>query len=127
MGQTQTEPHSEETVLFEDKDVKITDKAVYIKWYYFPTAGTKKIQISSIRNVEKRDLGWAKARLWGMAYSRWGYWLAGDKNRFSMADFIGIDVGSRVKPSFTTASIDEVYKILKQLVRERPENVEGRT
>jgi len=44
----------EERVLFEDKDVKITNKFVYIKWYFFPFGATKKIPIKSIKKVEKR-------------------------------------------------------------------------
>lgn len=100
---------------------------VYIKWYFFPTAGTKKIPISSIKNVEKKDLGFAKGRLWGMDATRWGYWLAGDKSRFSRTDFIGIHVDSSVKPSFTTANIDQVYRILRKLVRESSEASERRS
>ena len=82
----------EERVLFEDKDVKITNKFVYIKWYFFPWGGTKKISIKNIKKVEKKELGFARARLWGMDASNWGYWLAGDKNRFSRKHFIGITI-----------------------------------
>lgn len=45
---------NEERVLFEDKDVKITNKFVFIKWYFFPWGGTKKIAIKDIKKVEKR-------------------------------------------------------------------------
>ena len=34
-----------EIILFEDKDVEITTEFLYIKWYFFPWAGTKKIPI----------------------------------------------------------------------------------
>jgi hypothetical protein len=104
-------------VLFEDKDVKITDQFVYIKWYFFPWGGTKKIALKDIKKVEKRELGWAKYRLWGMDASQWGYWLPGDKNRMSRTYFIGITVESSTKPSFTTEHVDQVYDILKDLVR----------
>lgn len=79
-------------MIYEDKDVKITNLFVYIKWYFFPFGLTKKIPIKSIKRVEKKELGWAKARLWGMDAAAWGYWLAGDKNRFSRTEFIGITV-----------------------------------
>ena len=49
----------------------------------FPWGGTKQIAIKDIKRVEKKELGFARARLWGMDASNWGYWLAGDKNRFS--------------------------------------------
>lgn len=105
-------------MLFEDKDVKISNHFVYIKWYFFPTASTKKIPIKDIKLVEKRELGFAKARLWGMDATHWGYWLAGDKSRLGRTHFIGLTlVGSSIKPSFTTESVDEIYFLLKKLVR----------
>ena len=63
-----------------------------------------------------RELGWAKGRLWGMDATQWGYWLAGDRKRFSRTHFIGVHVASSVKPSFTTASTEQVYKILRKIV-----------
>ena len=41
-----------------------------------------------------------------MDATQWGYWLAGDKSRFSRTHFIGITVCSSVKPSFTTEKVD---------------------
>ncbi len=46
-----SEIQNEEQVLFEDKDVKVTNKFVYIKWYFFPFAQTKKIAIKDIKLV----------------------------------------------------------------------------
>ena len=54
-----------------------------------------------------------------MDAAQWGYWLAGDLSRFSREEFIGINTGSSVKPSFTTANTEQVYKILKELLRTR--------
>jgi hypothetical protein len=51
-----------------------------------------------------------------MSISQWGYFLAGDKNRFSRDFFIGITVDSSIKPSFTTENTDKVYKLIKELV-----------
>ena len=103
-------------VLFEDRDVKITSKEVIIKCYYFPFGNRKVIPFSRIKKIEKRELGWAKARLWGMDVTQWGYWLAGDRKRWSRTHFIGIQVeGTDIKPSFTTENIDEVYDLLKKL------------
>jgi hypothetical protein len=57
-----------------------------------------------------------------MSLSQWGYWLAGDKNRFSRDYFIGITLDSKFfRPSFTTANTDNVYKIIKELVGEDSE------
>ena len=72
MSRQSTKSIEEEKILFEDKDVKITNQYVYIKWYFFPIGTTKKIPIADIKKVEKRELGWAKARLWGMDASNWG-------------------------------------------------------
>ena len=55
-----------------------------IKWYHFPIATSKKIRLSDIQRVERRNLGFAKYRLWGMDATAWGYWLPGDKDRPSM-------------------------------------------
>jgi hypothetical protein len=54
-----------------------------------------------------------------MDATQWGYWLAGDKSRFSRTHFIGIHLPDKyIKPSFTTQNIDEVYKLLRKLIRE---------
>lgn len=74
---------NQERVLYQDKDVRITNFHLVIKWYYFPLGLSKTIALKDIKRVEKRELGWAKARLWGMDATQWGYWLPGDKNRFS--------------------------------------------
>lgn len=60
-----------------------------------------------------------------MDASNWGYWLAGDKNRFSRTHFIGITVESSVKPSFTTEKIDEVFHILLKVMENRDEEMLG--
>jgi hypothetical protein len=65
---------------------------VIIKCYFFPLGRDKTIPIKDIKLVEKRKLGFAKARLWGMDVSHWHYWLALDKNRFSREYFIGLTV-----------------------------------
>lgn len=49
-----SEGEEAERIIFEDKDVKITNKFVYIKWYFFPFGGTKKIALRDIKKVEKR-------------------------------------------------------------------------
>ena len=71
-------------IVYEDKDVRITEKYVVIKWYFFPIATSKKIPLSKIQKVERRNLGFAKYRLWGMDIAAWGYWLPGDKDRHNM-------------------------------------------
>lgn len=53
-----------------------------------------------------------------MSASQWGYWLAGDLKRMSRENFIGVTVrDSSIKPSFTTVSTEEVYRILVRLVQ----------
>lgn len=46
----------EERVLFEDKDVKITNKFVYIKWYFFPWGGTEENFHQGFKKVEKKAI-----------------------------------------------------------------------
>jgi len=51
------------------------------------------------------------------AGDNWGYWLAGDKKRPSYKHYIGITIpNSSIHPSFTSASIDTVYNLIKELV-----------
>lgn len=40
-----------EEILYEDKDVRITNKEVVIKWYFFPIATSKKIPLKKITRV----------------------------------------------------------------------------
>jgi hypothetical protein len=86
---------------------------VYIKWYFFPWGGTKKISYKDIKKVERLELGYAKYRLWGMDGSKWGYWLPGDRKRMSREYFVGITIDSSIKPSFTSENLDNAYKIIK--------------
>ena len=38
---------------------------------------------NQIKNIEVKQLGYAKMRLWGMDLSQWGYWLPGDCSRIN--------------------------------------------
>lgn len=52
-------------VLYEDKDVTITDKEVIIKCYFFPFGNSKTIPYRKIKSVEMKNFAW-KGKLWGM-------------------------------------------------------------
>ena len=41
-------------ILYEDKDVTITDREIIIKYYYFPFGNKKKIPFSKIKGVEMK-------------------------------------------------------------------------
>jgi hypothetical protein len=102
----------QEKLLFEDKDVKITDRTLTIKCYYFPIATSKKILLTDILRVEVRPLGIAKLRLWGMDAMEWGYWFPGDCSRCSRDNYVAIYTGKCVTPSFTTENTNIIFQIL---------------
>jgi hypothetical protein len=52
-----------------------------------------------------------------MDINNWGYWLPGDIKRCARDDFIGIDVGAWVKPSFTTENTLQVYNIIFEEIK----------
>lgn len=58
-----------------------------------------------------------------MDATHWGYWLAGDRKRFSRKHFIGIHVkGASIKPSFTVENFDMVFSLIKDLIRDSRKN-----
>lgn len=96
--------HKQFKTVYEDKDVLINENEIQIKWYFFPTAGSKIIPFSKIKHVEfgGLDLLSGQGRLWGMSIGKWGYWFAGDSQRMSRNHFIAIHTNSSVKKAFTT-------------------------
>ena len=87
-------------ILYEDKDVRITDQDVKIKCYFFPIGKSKTIPYKKIKYVEMKEFSW-KGKLWGMNVTEWGYWMPGDLKRWDYDRFIAVETGSSITPSFT--------------------------
>ena len=99
-------------ILYEDKDVIITDKEVIIKCYFFPFGNSKTIPYSDINQIEIKTFAF-RGKLWGMNVTEWGYWMPGDLKRWDYEKFIAIHTKSSIKPSFTCTDMDRAYGILK--------------
>eukprot|EP00536_Pseudo-nitzschia_multiseries_P003898 jgi/Psemu1/302230/fgenesh1_kg.62_\ len=61
-------------VLYEDRFVRLTDDALVIKWYYFPTGKSKTIPRKDIDRMwvgtdPELDLTWYRKKTWGIALS----------------------------------------------------------
>lgn len=102
------------SILFEDKDVKITSKEVIIKCYYFPFAISKKIPISNIKFISFRNFAF-RGNFWGFDIEEKDCWMPPDLNRLDYDHFIAIDVGEKIIPSFTCTDMEKAYKILMEL------------
>lgn len=100
-------------VLYEDKDVKITEKEVIIRCYFFPFGNSKHIPYHKIKSVDMKNFAW-KGKLWGMNVTEWGYWMPGDLNRWDYNKFIAIETGSSVTPCFTCTNMDVAFRIIQE-------------
>jgi hypothetical protein len=104
------------SILYEDTQIIIHDNELEIKRYYFPTAGSKIIRFSDIKNIEELQLTLfnGKGRIWGMSLAP--FWYNWDNNRFWRKKAIIINTGKTINPAITPDNHDEVIKILKNKV-----------
>lgn len=100
-------------VLYDDKDVTITDREVIIKCYFFPFGNSKKIPYRKIKSVEMKTFAW-KGKIWGMNVTEWGYWMPGDLKRWDYDRFVAIETGSSITPCFTCLNMEEAYRIIQE-------------
>lgn len=101
-------------VAYDDGAVVLDDEAVTLRRYYFPTGMSKRIDYGRIQAFEARPMGWltGKGRIWGTAHP--GYWLPFDAARSRKRKLVVLDVGARVKPSFSPDDPDRVLELLSQ-------------
>ena len=103
-------------LLYEDKDVAITDHGIKIKCYFFPFANSKTIPYRKIKDIDMKNFAW-KGKIWGMNIEEWGFWMPGDMKRWDYDRFVAIDTGSRITPCFTCTDMDRAYRILVEQVQ----------
>ena len=103
--------------MYDDKTIRITDKELVIRGYYFPFGAARTIPLESLQRVELKRLtllGGAY-RLWGMgALPVWFHW---DKNRFRKKFYIELDLGNWLKIGITP---DDLQAVLAELRRRLP-------
>ena len=100
-------------ILYDDKDVTITNEGVKIKCYFFPFGNSKTIPFRKIKFVEMKNFAW-KGKVWGMNITEWGYWMPGDLKRWDYDKFIALETGSSITPSFTCLDMDKAYRIINE-------------
>jgi hypothetical protein len=98
--------------LYEDAVMMADATGLTLRRYYFPSAGSKRIEYSDIRGVSVRPMNWltGKGRLWGTGSP--GYWLPLDVRRMGKSTLLVFDLGGRVKPC---VSPDEPERLLALL------------
>ncbi|PIA14335.1 hypothetical protein COEREDRAFT_82849 [Coemansia reversa NRRL 1564] len=58
-------------VLYEDKYLKVTEEALIVKLYYFPTLGSRTIyweEIEWVKIASEANVGWLELKMWGMGF-----------------------------------------------------------
>jgi hypothetical protein len=102
--------------LYDDGGLRVDEDGVFIRRYYFPWAGPKRIAYNAIRRVQVRPLNWltGKGRGWGTAHP--GYWFPLDMRRFGKSTLLILDLGRRVKPCVTPDDPDRVIELLRSRV-----------
>ena len=102
--------------LYDDGRVCLDGEALTLRRYYFPFAASKRIPYADIRGIDVRRLTWltGKGRLWGSAHPR--YWLPLDRTRLRKDTALVLDVGGRVRPTFTPDDPAQVTDLLRRFV-----------
>lgn len=63
---------SEADALYDDKFVRVTKRGLQIKWYYFPTAQSRHVDLESVKGVyyeTQARTSWLAVKSWGQALS----------------------------------------------------------
>ena len=103
-------------VLYADGRVLLDDEGLTLRRYYFPMGTSKRIRYSQIERVRAQPMGWftGKGRGWGSAHP--GYWLPLDLTRPRKSTLVVLDLGARVKPSFSPDEPEMVLRLLRERV-----------
>lgn len=101
-------------ILYDDGRTRLDERGVTLRRYYFPTAQSKTVAYSRIIKVESRPLGWlsGRLRLWGTSWPL--TWLPLDLGRTTRDVLVSLDVGGRVRPSFTPDDPASVLAVLAE-------------
>lgn len=100
-------------VLYEDKSVRLDERGITIKRYYFPFGLSKRIpyrQIHAVRLLPLTALS-GQWRLWGTSNPR--YWFPLDAHRPKKEWLLVVDVGRWISPAITPDDAQKVEAILR--------------
>ncbi|KAJ2608808.1 hypothetical protein H4S08_004308 [Coemansia sp. RSA 1365] len=63
--------NNQSQVVYEDKYLKVTEEALVVKLYYFPTLGSRTIrweEIEWVKMASEANIGWLGLKMWGMGF-----------------------------------------------------------
>lgn len=105
--------------LYDDGGVRLDERGLTIRRYYFPFASSKRIPYRRLHGVERRKMTvWGgKGRLWGTSDPR--YWLPLDVRRPTKQWLLILDVGGWVRPVISPDDAQQVEAILREQMRGR--------
>jgi hypothetical protein len=104
-------------VLYEDSVLLADAGGLTLRRYYFPSAGSKRIEYSAIRSVSARPMSWltVRGRVWGTGHP--GYWFPLDTHRMNKTTLLVLDLGDRVKPCVSPDDPEQVLAVLRARAR----------
>jgi hypothetical protein len=104
---------------YEDDVIALDEVAATIKNYRKP-GDAKRIEYSSIRNVERFEMGfWSgRFRLVGMSFGRPRNWFAWDRNHNDKRIAISFDVGKWIRPTVVPEDPDAANEALREAVEQ---------
>lgn len=99
--------------LYRDKWIECTPDAIRIRAYYFPW-GAKSVPYTSLRGVERVEMGLlsGQARIWGTSNPR--YWAHLDPKRMGKRSGLVLNVGGFIRPFITPDDVPAVEAILRE-------------
>lgn len=96
---------------YADDTVRIDSETVTISRYYFPIGRPKTIALESIVAADVRPTNWMmRWRLWGS--SNLTDWLPLDMSRPKKQQAVLLDLGKRIRPTFTPDDPERVVELL---------------
>jgi hypothetical protein len=100
-------------MLYRDRWVSCTPRALVIRGYYFPLGLPKTVPYEAIRTVKQVSLGWlsGRGRIWGTGLP-W-YWLHLDLRRPARREALVLDVGRKIRPVITPDDVPAVRAIIE--------------
>lgn len=98
---------------YDDGLVRLDERGITLRRYYFPWAGAKVVPYDEIKAVRVRPTGVRTGawRIWGSGDFR--HWFGLDVHRRSRSQVVDLDVGQWVHPSCTPADPDRMLAILR--------------
>jgi hypothetical protein len=105
---------------YDDGLVQLDREAITLRRYHFPSGTSKVIALQHVRGYKAEPLGLVlhRFRIWGSSDLR--RWLPLDIGRPFRSTLITLDVpGTRPRPAFTPANVDEFTELLDRLLDER--------